>query len=89
MKLLRKSNEEAGRMNCFEKIELATPHDIYRGLLLLEYLKWESEDSALADYDKENKCIVVAEHKLMHLIEIANPGQPTRDIRLKRFCDFD
>ena len=81
MKLLRKSNEEAGRMNCFEKIELATPHDIYRGLLLLEYLKWESDD-------RENKCIVVAEHKLMHLIEIANPGQPTRDIRLKKLCEF-
>lgn len=76
-------------MDCFEKVELASLHDIYRGLLLLEYLKWESEDSALADYDRENKCIVVAEHKLMYLIEIANPGQPTRNIRLKRFCDFD
>lgn len=71
------------------KAKTASFYDIHRGLLLLEYLKWESEDSALADYDRENKCIVVAEHKLMHLIEIANPGQPTRDIRLKRFCDFD
>lgn len=69
------------------KVKAASLYDIYRGLLLLDYLKWETPQSALLGFDKHNKSIIVDEYILMHLIQIANPMQPEHRIELKRLFE--
>ena len=69
------------------KAKTATFYDIHRGLLLLEYLKWETPESVLLGFDKQNNSIIVDEYLLMHLIQIANPIQSERRIELKRFFE--
>lgn len=76
----------------FKKLRALNDTDLYdicRGLIVLEELKWTGRESALWRYDEENKCIVVSEHMLMHLIQVANPGQVSRDIRVEKVCQFD
>lgn len=62
-------------MDCKKCKELNKAMEIY------ESLKWENNNRCIG-FDKETKEIVISEEALMRFIQLANPVQPVKKIRL-------
>lgn len=70
----RRMNEVPSRCKDCEKLNKAMA--MYRGF------SWSGVSEWQMDFDEETKEILIPEEMLMHFIQLANPGQPERKIRL-------
>lgn len=52
------------------------------GINIFKALEWPQIE-CIMQYNKENQEIIIDEKRLMHLIQLVNPIQETRKIRLK------
>lgn len=53
-----------------------------KGIEIMESLSWTGSNNALLRFDCIKKEILVSEEMLMHFIQLANPQQPVRKIKL-------
>jgi hypothetical protein len=59
-----------------------------KGIELFNALRWGDHISNLMAYDKEANEILINEDELMRLIQVVNPLQKARPIRLLSFADW-
>lgn len=57
---------------------------------ILKILQWRGEKNYLSalSFDKETGCILVNKDSLMRAIQMANPGQAYRDIKLVSYEEY-